>query len=159
VLLKVKQNNVESSKAKLEMESVGPLSPHNEALYETGKEMLKGSISTGRDFCKFMITVSTGAIPIYLGLLKFVLPENITLSLSKLFLSVVPPFFFLISAIVFILGYFPQVDYFSLDIINQIKQAYEKTVIKRKKFINFGIILFLIGTVFAIMSIVIHIIR
>lgn len=153
-------NKKESTTAsKSEIESVGPLSPHNEALYEAGKDMLKSSVSTARDFCKFMITVSTSAIPIYLGLLKFVLPENITLTVSKLVLSVIPPFFFLISAIVFVLGYFPQVDYFSLDIVNEIKQAYEKTLEKRRKFINCGIALFMIGSILGILSIVIHIIE
>jgi len=155
----MKQNNkAESIKNRLEIESVGPLSPHNEALYETGKEMLKSSISTARDFCKFMITVSTGAIPIYLGLLKLVLPENTMLSLTELLLSTIPPFFFLIGAIVFTLGYFPQVDYFSLDIIDEIKRAYEKTVIKRRKFTICGTALFVIGTILAILSITIHII-
>ena len=153
-----RNNKVEMEKAKLELESVEPLSPHNEALYEAGKEMLISSISTARDFCKFMITMSTGAIPLYLGLLKFVLPENITLPVSNLAVFVIPPFLFLISAIVFVLGFFPQVDYFSLDIIDEIRQAYEKTILKRKKFINCGIALFFIGSIIGILSILMHII-
>ncbi|MDN5346232.1 MAG: hypothetical protein PWQ73_745 [Petrotoga sp.] len=146
-----------SVKPRMELNSVSVLSPHNEALYETGKEMLKGSLNTTRDFCKFMITVSMGAIPTYLALLEFVLDENITLPINEL-MSIVPPFFFLISAIIFIFGYFPQVDYFSLDIVEEIKQAYEKTVAKRKKLTNWGIFLFLVGSVFAILSITINII-
>lgn len=58
----------------IEIESAEPLSPHNEALYEAGKEMLKSSMTTGRDFCQFMITVSSGAIPTFLvniGLIVF----------------------------------------------------------------------------------------
>ena len=152
-------NKAEIEKTKLELDSVGPLSPHNEALYEAGKEMLISSISIARDFCKFMITVSTGSIPLYLGLLKFVLPENITLRVSNLVISVIPPFLFLISAIVFVLGYFPQTDYFSLDIIDEIKLAYEKTVIKRRKIIICGTVLFVIGTILAVLSILIHMIR
>jgi hypothetical protein len=105
-----------------------------------------------------MIPVSTGAIPIYLGLLGFVLPEKVVLPASKLFLSVIPPFLFLISSIIFIIGYFPQVDYFSLDIIEEIKDAYEKTIQRRRKFINWGIIVFLAASTFAILSIAIHII-
>jgi hypothetical protein len=156
--MKNNKEALEENKSKPVLVSVSALSPHNEALYETGKEMLKSSISTARDFCKFMITVSTGAIPIYLGLLKFVLPQNVTLSVSKIVLSIIPSFIFLISAIVFILGYFPQVGHFSLDIINEIKQAYENTTIRRKKFTNWGVVLFLTGTILAILSIVIHII-
>lgn len=153
-----KNEKMGNSNTDVKLESVEPLSPHNEALYETGKDMLKSSISTARDFCKFMITVSIGAIPIYLGLLGFVLPEKVVLPASKLFLSVIPPFLFLISSIIFIIGYFPQVDYFSLDIIEEIKDAYEKTIQRRRKFINWGIIVFLAGSTVAILSIAIHII-
>lgn len=155
----MKQNNkMGSSEAKLEIESVGPLSPHNEALYEAGKEMLRSSVSTARDFCKFMVTVSTGAIPIYLALLKFVLPENITLPQTKSILSFIPPFLFLVSAFVFILGYFPQTHYFSLDIIDEVREAYERTVRRRGIFIICGTILFLVGSILAIVSVVTHII-
>jgi len=155
----MKQNNeTESTRDKIEIESIEPLSPHNEALYETGKDMLKSSISTARDFCKFMITISTGAIPIYLGLLKLVLPPNITLPRTDLLLSIFPAFFFLISALVFIFGYFPQVDYFSLDIIDEIRQAYEKTVAKRRKLSILGTSFFVVGTILAILSIAIHLI-
>jgi len=153
-----KNEKMGNSNTEVKLISVEPLSPHNEALYETGKDMLKSSINTARDFCKFMITVSTGAIPIYLGLLGFVLPEKVVLPASKLFLSAIPPFLFLISSIIFIIGYFPQVDYFSLNIIEEIKDAYEKTIQRRRKFINWGIIVFLAGSIFAILSIAIHII-
>lgn len=149
-----KKKIVASSKVKIV--SVDPLSPHNEALYETGKEMLKDSVSTARDFCKFMITVSTGSIPIYLGLLKFVLPENAVLSSNEIILSILPPFFFLISSILFIFGYFPQIDYLSLDIVDEIKQMYEKTLKKRKIFTNWGIAFYLIGCILAILSILIY---
>lgn len=156
----MKKNNKKTDKIvkpRMELSSVGVLSPHNEALYETGKEMLKSSLNITRDFCKFMITVSMGAIPAYLGLLEFVLDENITLPIMEL-MSIVPPFFFLISAIIFIFGYFPQVDFFSLEIVEEIKQAYEKTVAKRKKLTNWGIFLFLVGSVLAILSITINIV-
>ena len=48
--------------------SVQSITPHNEAVYEAGKELLKNSPDTGRDFCKFMTTISIGAIPIYLSI-------------------------------------------------------------------------------------------
>lgn len=152
------KNDKMGSKVEIKLKSVEPLSPHNEALYETGKGMLKSSVSTARDFCKFMITVSTGAIPVYLGLLEFVLPENVVLPTGKLVLSVIPPFLFLASTVLFIMGYFPQVEYFSLDIIEETKTAYENTIMRRKKFINSGISVFLIGSIFGIISVVIHIV-
>ena len=56
---------------KIEVSNVVQTTPHNDAIYEAGKTLLIDSITTGREFCKFMITMSTSAIPIYLGLLKF----------------------------------------------------------------------------------------
>lgn len=131
-------------------ESVELLSPQNEIIFEIGKEMLKSSINTAREFCKFMITVCLGAIPIYLGLLNFVLSENVILSTNNLIMFVIPLFFYFLSAIIFILGYFPQVDYFSVDIIDEIKNVYDKTVAKRKKIIKMGIVAFFAGNFFAV---------
>jgi hypothetical protein len=45
-----------------------------------------------------------------------------------------------------------------LEIVEEIKQAYEKTVAKRKKLTNWGIFLFLVGSVLAILSITINIV-
>jgi MFS family permease len=137
--------------------SVGPLSPHNEALYETGKEIMKNSLSTGRDFCSSMITISSGAIPVYLGLLGFVLPENFEMTLSELVLSVVPPFVFLVSALVFVFGYLPKVGRFSLNVVEEIEQAYESVLKRRKNLIMLGVALFSVGSILAIASVTIHI--
>jgi len=152
----MKRNKKITTNSEIKLVSVEPLSPHNEALYEAGKDMLKSSISTARDFCKFMITISTGAIPTYLALLKFVLPEEVVLPVIKLVLSVIPPFFFLISAMIFVFGYFPITHRFSLDIIEEIQGAYEETIAKRNKFIKYGFTVFLTGSISAILSIVMH---
>ena len=149
---KTKRNN------KIKLESVEPLSPHNEALYEAGKDVLKSSISTARDFCKFMITMSTGAIPTYLALLEFVLPEEIVLPVDRLVLSVIPPFIFLISAVIFTLGYLPATHHFSLDIVEEIRTMYQGMIVRRKKFIKYGIVVFLVGSISAIVSIIMQII-
>ena len=132
----------------IEVELAEPLSPHNEVLYEASKEMLKSSMTTGRDFCQFMITVSTGAIPTYLALLKFVLPEKVVLPVVGLILSVIPPFVF---------GYLPTTSRFSLDIIEEIKGVYEETIMRRKRIINIGLSVFLVGSISAILSIVTYV--
>jgi len=141
----------------IEVELAEPLSPHNEALYEASKEMLKSSMTTGRDFCQFMITVSTGAIPTYLALLKFVLPEKVVLPVVGLILSVIPPFVFLVSAMIFVFGYLPTTSRFSLDIIEEIKGVYEETIMRRKRIINIGLSVFLVGSISAILSIVTYV--
>lgn len=49
--------------------SAAPLSIDEEALIEAGRRLLLESIDVSRDFAKQMITVSSGAIPIYVALL------------------------------------------------------------------------------------------
>jgi hypothetical protein len=140
--------------SELSVVSAEPLSPHNEALYETGKDMLKKSIDTGRTFCQYMITVATGAIPLYLGLIGFVLPNEYQPQGLETILFSIPPFLFLVGALIFIFGYFPKTDYFSLDIIDEIKTAYEKTVKIRKRYIFWGTFIFTVGTILTIFIII-----
>ena len=147
------ESNDKKKYPEIVIESLGPLSPHDEALFEAGKEMLKTSINTSRDFCKYMITISTGAIPIYLGLLNLVLPDFSKFGFNQILLFI-PPFIFLLCEIIFILGYFPQVDYFSLDIIEELKNSYETTITKRKMYTNVGIGVFLLGNILSIMAII-----
>src|ERR1700735_4141930 len=50
-------------------ESAAPLSIDEETIIEAGRRLLLESIDVSRDFAKQMITVSSGAIPIYVALL------------------------------------------------------------------------------------------
>lgn len=138
----------------VEIVGVSAVTPHNRALYEAGKNLLVESITTSRDFCKFMISMSTGAIPIYLALIKFVLPEKYTLTFNQSALVVIPAFLFLIASIVFTFGYFPQSGNFSLDIIEEIEWERKKTLEMRAKVTRIGFSLFLIGTIISIGNIV-----
>ena len=72
-----------------------PLSPQEEALLEAGKELFKDSLTIARDFCKTMMNFSIGAIPIYLGILVFLFPENYTLTALEGFLAALPAILFL----------------------------------------------------------------
>lgn len=154
-----RNNEVKDLITKLEIESIGPLSPQNEVIYEMGKEILKNSLNTARDFCKFMITTTIGAIPIYLGLLKFVLSENNILSGIMLILTVIPLLLFFLSTILFNCGYLPKASRLYLDNINDIEQAYDKIIKIRKIFIFSGTTCFFIGVIVAIISILINIIK
>lgn len=152
--MKEKKKNKNENQG-MELLEVSAVTPHNRALYEAGKMLLTDSITTGRDFCKFMISLSTGAIPIYLGLLKFVLPEHYTLSLQQGVLAIIPVVLFLIASIVFTIGYYPQVSQFSLDVIDEIEKERTRTIFRRKKLSLIGFSIFLIGTVNAIVTIIV----
>lgn len=130
----------------IKVEQVTEVTPHNKALYETGKSLLIDSITTGREFCKFMITVSTSAIPVHLGLLKFVLPDKYTLTFNQGIITVIPAIIFLIAAVIFTIGYYPQIGNFSLDIVEEIERERKTTINRRRKITIWGFIIFIVAT-------------
>lgn len=122
------------------------LTPHDEALFEAGKEILRESVFTGRDFCKSMIGIATGAIPIYLGLLELVWPtEGVTLETKVI--AICPPLLSLIAAIIFSIGYFPRSNTISLDILEEIEESITSSIKHRLILSRWGFGVFLLGLV------------
>ena len=138
----------------IEVQQVSALSPHSEALLETGKAILKDSVTTGREFCKSMIGTSTGAIPVYLGILTFLLPKEFKLGIGAGVTIAIPAIGFLIATTLFTLGYLPIAAKFSLDLIEEIEAALEKNIAYRKRFIWSGMTVFIISALLAILTII-----
>lgn len=122
-----------------------PVTPHNQALYEAGKQMLVESVTVGREFCKFMVGVSTGAIPIYLALVQLALPKDYRPDLGKGVLAILPAAVFLVAAATFALGVFPRGGSFSLDIVEDIEKARGDAIRRRGLLSSIGFILFSAG--------------
>jgi hypothetical protein len=128
----MKKNEIDKTEnTKIEIEQVQDITPHNKALYEAGKKLLVDSVDIGREFCKFMTTTTLGAIPAYLALLKLVLPKDYSLQSYDEILFLAPPMIFLIAAVFFILGYFPQRGRLSLDLPAEIERERSTTIIRR----------------------------
>lgn len=140
-----------------EIENVEAISPHNKAMYEAGKSLLIDSIATAREFCSAMIGISTGAIPIYLGILSYLLPEDYALGVAPGILLAAPAIGFLAAAVVFIFGYLPIIGSFSLDIIEQIEAERKRMIRHRRAYIIGGVTTFTVSTVMAIVAIIINI--
>jgi len=96
------------------------LSPHSKALYEVGKNILSGSIESGRDFCKTMTANCAGAIPIYIGILVFLLPADFALGIKAGITFALPCIGYLIAMILFTIGYMPYSSSLSLDMVEEI---------------------------------------
>ena len=126
----------------IELEVVQDITPHNKALYEAGKKLLIDSIDVGREFCKFMTTTTLGAIPVYLALLKLVLPQDYTLQKHDEVILLVPAILFLISSIFFIIGYFPQKSHLSLDLPDEIEKERSSTIKRRHRYAICGFVIF-----------------
>jgi hypothetical protein len=136
--------------------TVGPVSPHNKALYEAGKALLTESVTTGRQFCKDMITVSTGAIPLYLALLAFILPKDYRLGLGPAITVVVPAVMFLIAAAIFVFGYLPVTGEFSLDLPDEIERELSTRIMRRNKFIVAGASVLGLAMLLAILAVMVN---
>jgi len=131
-----------------------PITPHNEALFEAGKALLIQSIEIGRDFCKFMISICAGAIPVYLALLKFVVPDSYAFTTSQMNFILICVILFACALVVFVWGYFPQRGRFSLDIAEVIEKE-RKTTIRRRYVCSWlGLGIFLVGLVVGALAII-----
>jgi len=133
---------------------VEDVSPHNKALYEAGKSLLVESIGVGREFCKFMTTTALSAIPIYLALLKLVVPKDYILQSHAEVVFLAPPVMFLASSIVFVLGYFPRRGRLSLDLPVEIDSERTKTIVRRQRFALVGFVIFAAGVLYAAWQVV-----
>jgi hypothetical protein len=134
-----------------------PISPHSKALYEAGTSILIDSLETGREFCKSMIGMSTGAIPIYLGILTFMLPEKYNLGFAAGGLIALPAISFLIASLLFVIGYLPVSGEISLDDVDEIDRERTRIIRHRVRFIWSGFGLFMISTLGAIWVIFVNI--
>lgn len=139
------------------IEQVTTITPHNKALYEVGKSLLIESINSGREFCKFMIGNSVGAIPIYLGILTVLLPKDYTLGVTAGVFIIIPAIIFLVASTVFVFGYRPIVSDFSLDLPDEISNRINQIINERKNYIISGFSLFSLGTILAIFVVVANI--
>lgn len=126
------------------------LTPHNKALYEAGKSLLIESIEVGREFCKFMVGTCSAAIPVYLGLLKFLLPEHYVLTSVAGFVFAMPAVLFLLASSVFAIGYFPETGELSLDLPAEIDRERNTAINRRRRFAFWGFIVFILATLAAI---------
>lgn len=152
----MKKNAQTEKKLITKIESISELTPHNEALYDAGKKLLTESIIVGREFCKSMISINTGAIPIYLGILAFLLPDGYLLGIQRGILIITPALLYLLATIIFALGYLPRTSEFSLDVIDEIARELQIAISRLKRFIYIGIFCFVAATLMAIVVIILN---
>ena len=136
--------------SELKVKSVGNVTVHQEAIIEAGKKIIVDSIVIGRDFCKHMISVNTGSIAVYLALVKLLYSAEETISLSNAKHLIIPPLLYLFAAVIFTLGYFPNMKKFSMEVIEEIEHARLTLIKTRRRFTIVGISVFLLATLLAV---------
>ena len=143
-----------SRNEQMRVAEVSPMTHNSEALFEAGKALLIQSIEIGRDFCKFMISICAGAIPVYLGLLKFVLPEPCTFTAWQKSFVAIPLLLFAFALLVFVWGFFPQRGRFSLDVAEVIEEERRTTIRRRYACSWAGFLIFLAGVVVGALTVI-----
>lgn len=134
----------------IDVENSSTLTVHDEAVYEVGKEMMKDSLKRGSDFCQFMTKTSIGAIPIYLGLLKFIFTDALKTVVFNPWMFFGPTLAFTVASILFAVGYYPKGRKVSLEYLNEITKAIEGTQTRRRFYSISGFVFFILGIVFGI---------
>lgn len=127
---------------------VREISTQSKVLLALGEELMMQSLTKSQEFCKAMIGTSSGAVPIYIGLLTFAMPDREVFR-PNIIWAIIPPLLFLIAMLIFIVGYLPVKGKFSLEIISEIDEFREKTLKRRNALIRAGVGLFSIGILWA----------
>lgn len=109
---------------------------------------MQDSLEVARDFCKSMLSSSFAAIPIYVALVKFALPDRFRPDAAQAALLLAPAFAFLSAAVAFLAGYLPRTATFSLDIPEEIEATIRSATRHRLVFALVGFALFVIAIVF-----------
>lgn len=130
------------------------LALHRQVMHALGQKILQDSIDTGQDFCKFMIALSVGAIPVYLGLFIFALPYNANKGWESGLALLVPGGLLLFAAIIFAVGYFPEPVHLTPDMIDHAEKLRLRIVRRRSRLIQLGFSLFILGVFTAMVAIV-----
>ena len=90
-----------------DISQLSPAIPKPSPVDNEFKEWIKNSRKTALDFCKTMLSISTGAIPVFFAVLKYIGFEKIgSTGLAKF--TILPPVFFLVAAILYVLALRPR---------------------------------------------------
>jgi hypothetical protein len=114
-------------------------------------EWTKNSQSVARDFCKTMISISAGAIPVYFAVLNYLGFEEVSgTQLGQIQLgqaAVLPPILYLAALLVYVLALRPKLEALSADDFVAFR---ESRFIQLNRFIFTGTFIFVIATGIAI---------
>jgi hypothetical protein len=124
--------------------------------YETAKKARVDSLATGREFSRSMISLCAGGIPVYLGLLKLVLPEGYTFSSWNGLLVVLPAILFLVGIVVFALAFYPPSRGVSFDDYFETVEFLSFLMRRRQRLNVAGLVVFVLGNALGILVIVLH---
>ena len=123
---------------------------------ETAKKVRVDSLATGREFSKSMISLCASGIPVYLALLKLVLPEDSTFDLRGGFLSILPAFIFLVGVVLFAVAFYPPSKGINLDNLTETAGHLSSLMWRRQRLNIAGLVAFVLGNLMGIVVVISH---
>jgi hypothetical protein len=130
----------------IQVVSVSRLDESDKLLLGEAESTITSSIETARDFCKTLIGFSSGSIPVYFGILKYLGVEQIAVNSLESRIGILPPIFFLASIILSTITLIPK--RFSVRpvvILTDYKQVRNRIASTLRRGIIFGSIAYVLG--------------
>jgi hypothetical protein len=132
------------------VESTAILSPTDEVFLEVGKDIIKNSRTTLREFSSSMITISSAAIATYIALVGLFLSKTVVLEWYQYLVVALPAFFFLSSIVIFVQAFYPRRGVICPANISEVKKRHNEVVSDRQLYVTMGMYSFIVGTSLAI---------
>ena len=133
---------------RVEVSTPEALSLQDQAIIEFGRRLYVESDDVGRDFAKQMITVSTGAIPIYIALAN--LGGLSSRSAIVVVAAGLPAIVYLGSALMFVWSYRPIRSTVSLELPNEVEAARKESLDHRQRWNITALSIFVLATLASI---------
>ncbi len=143
-------------RGQVEVVAVGVLTESDKAMLEAGKKLIVDSIDVGREYCKYMIGVASGAIPTYIAVLKLGVADSVALAPERYLLWAAPAVLFLLATLAFSMGYFPGKTTIAIDNIAGVARAREDIIGRRRCWSITGVVLFTAGVLVGLWAIFVH---
>ena len=120
----------------------------NDVMNKEFEEWVSSSAASAREFCKTMLTISTGAVPIFFTVLKYIGVEQASTPRLAWF-GICPPSLFLISSILFIFALRPQ--YSTIASLLAFEKFRKERLQKMNRYIRIGVGVFILAVFLAIL--------
>jgi hypothetical protein len=133
--------------------AVGVLTESDKAMLEAGKKLLVDSIDVGREYCKYMIGIASGAIPAYIAVLKLGVPDKFVPTGGQYVIWTAPSVLFLLASLAFSTGYFPGKTTIAIDNMAGIADARTAIIDRRRCWSITGVSLFTVGVLVGLWAI------
>lgn len=125
--------------------SVSPLSISEEAYTNAAENQLGKSFDVLRTFASMMITLQSGFIAVYFAILKFIGIGNASGTVHSPIVLILPPLFFMVGIIMFVLVAVPFLERLQLDRPEIIEEKWNRVLKIKFYLVASGLVSFLIA--------------